>query len=56
MRNFTGIDSPYEVPEGPELHLAGGEKSAEELAEQVFNYLSERNYLHSDEDAGDWTI
>ncbi|MEP9369913.1 sulfate adenylyltransferase subunit CysN [Xanthobacter sp. VNH20] len=56
LANFTGIDSPYEVPETPELHLAGGEKSAEELAEQVFNYLSERNYLHSDEDAGDWTI
>lgn len=56
LANFTGIDSPYEAPEKPEILLAGGEKSAEELAEQVFNYLSERNYLHSDEDAGDWTI
>lgn len=56
LANFTGIDSPYEVPESPELLLSGGEKSAEELAEQVFNYLSERKYLHSDEDAGDWTI
>ncbi|MFG1422117.1 sulfate adenylyltransferase subunit CysN [Roseixanthobacter liquoris] len=56
LANFTGIDSPYETPDSPELRLAGGEKSAEELAEQVFNYLSERNYLHRDEDAGDWTI
>lgn len=56
LANFTGIDSPYEAPEKPEILLSGGEKSAEELAEQVFNYLSERNYLHSDEDAGDWTI
>ncbi|MFG1428539.1 sulfate adenylyltransferase subunit CysN [Roseixanthobacter glucoisosaccharinicivorans] len=56
IANFTGIDSPYEAPESPELLLAGGEKSAEELAEQVFNYLSDRDYLHSDEDAGDWTI
>ncbi|HQS08738.1 MAG: adenylyl-sulfate kinase [Rhizobiales bacterium 24-66-13] len=56
LANFTGIDSPYEAPENPEILLSGGEKSAEELAEQVFNYLSERNYLHSDEDAGDWTI
>ena len=23
LRNFTGIDSPYEAPETPELHLDG---------------------------------
>jgi adenylylsulfate kinase-like enzyme len=21
LRNFTGLDSPYEAPEAPELHL-----------------------------------
>jgi bifunctional enzyme CysN/CysC len=39
IRNFTGIDSPYEVPESPELHLRGGEQSPEQLAGQVIEEL-----------------
>ncbi|MFK2904186.1 sulfate adenylyltransferase subunit CysN [Dyella ginsengisoli] len=39
IRNFTGIDSPYEVPESPELHLRGGDQSPEQLAEQVIEEL-----------------
>jgi len=42
LRNFTGIDSPYEVPEAPELHLHAGPVRAEELAEQVVGYLLAR--------------
>ena len=37
--NFTGIDSPYEPPEAPELHLDTVHRSAEELAEDVIRYL-----------------
>jgi bifunctional enzyme CysN/CysC len=33
--NFTGIDSPYEVPEAPELRLDTMASSSEALAEQV---------------------
>jgi len=39
IRNFTGIDSPYEAPESPELHLRGGEESAEQMARRVLDYL-----------------
>ena len=35
LKNFTGIDSPYEPPESPELTLATATASAEELADQV---------------------
>ncbi len=35
IRNFTGIDAPYERPEAPDIHLAGGGRRPEELAEQV---------------------
>jgi bifunctional enzyme CysN/CysC len=35
LPHFTGIDSPYEVPESPELHLDTTSASAQELAEQV---------------------
>ena len=37
--NFTGIDSPYEVPEAAELRLDTVAESAEALAERVVAYL-----------------
>jgi len=39
IRNFTGIDSPYEAPEAPEVHLRGGEEAPEQLAERVIREL-----------------
>jgi adenylylsulfate kinase len=39
--DFTGIDSPYEEPENPELVLDTGELSVEECVEQVFALLEE---------------
>ncbi|MGV8941744.1 MAG: sulfate adenylyltransferase subunit CysN [Lysobacter sp.] len=33
LRNFTGIDSPYEIPENPDFTLDTGKHSAEALAE-----------------------
>ena len=37
--NFTGIDSPYEAPEHPDLHLQAGEESPEQLALRVLQKL-----------------
>ena len=37
--NFTGIDSPYEAPEQPELRLPAGEQDPETLALQVLAHL-----------------
>ncbi len=39
IKNFTGISDPYEAPTAPELHLAGGAKSPDELAAEVVGYL-----------------
>ncbi len=39
IKNFTGLDAPYESPENPELRIAGGSCTVEELAEQVIEYL-----------------
>jgi bifunctional enzyme CysN/CysC len=39
LRNFTGIDSPYEAPENPELHVRTGETPAVQAAEQVIAHL-----------------
>jgi len=46
LTNFTGIDSPYEPPESPELHLdAGGDVAAETAADQVIDYLREAGFI-----------
>jgi len=39
IKGFTGINDPYEAPEQPELELAGGNYTAEELADQVIAHL-----------------
>ena len=42
LPDFTGIDSPYEPPENPELHLDTVELSADEAAERIVQFLRER--------------
>jgi len=39
LKNFTGIDSPYEKPDNPEITLKTSQNSAEELAIQLCNFL-----------------
>ena len=36
LPNFTGIDSPYERPESPEVHVLTSGRSIEECVDQVF--------------------
>lgn len=44
IRNFTGIDSPYEVPEHPELVITP-KASPEISAHVIFNYLLDQQLL-----------
>jgi len=39
LRNFTGIDSPYEIPQAPELHLDTAAADPAALADQVVRAL-----------------
>jgi bifunctional enzyme CysN/CysC len=39
IKNFTGIDSAYEPPEAPEVHLRTAEASPEACVETVLQYL-----------------
>jgi bifunctional enzyme CysN/CysC len=39
LKNFTGIDSAYEVPDQPEIRLLAGTVSAEECVEQIVRHL-----------------
>lgn len=46
LKQFTGIDDPYETPAAPELVVrASGERTPEELAVDVIAYLVERGIL-----------
>ncbi|WP_294642148.1 adenylyl-sulfate kinase [uncultured Aureimonas sp.] len=48
--NFTGIDSPYEPPAAPELHLETHRRSADELADEVVAYLDRAGFLDAGAD------
>lgn len=45
LKNFTGIDSPYEVPDSPEIHLDTSMMTPEEAADEVVRVLTERGFL-----------
>ncbi len=45
IKNFTGVDQPYEVPENPELRLLAGGKEADQLASEVIDALLARKIL-----------
>ena len=40
LQNFTGIDSPYEAPEAPEVHIDTTQVSIEEAAESIVRDLA----------------
>jgi bifunctional enzyme CysN/CysC len=39
LKNFTGIDSPYEAPLSPEIRIDTGAMSVEEAAEYIIGQL-----------------
>ncbi len=48
LPNFTGIDSPYEAPEEPELRIDTTQFSAEEAAEKIVEVLLSTRLARSD--------
>jgi len=50
LKNFTGIDSPYEQPKSPEILVDTSNMSAEQCAEQIIHILRERNVITQAED------
>jgi bifunctional enzyme CysN/CysC len=45
IKNFTGIDAPYESPEAPEVHLRTTSSSPDELADRIIKALIDRGNL-----------
>ena len=45
IKNFTGIDDPYEAPESAELTLLAGEATPDALAREVVEYLTSKGII-----------
>ncbi len=45
IKNFTGVDDPYEEPENPELILDTDKESIDECAQRVIEKLGELGYI-----------
>jgi len=45
LRNFTGIDAPYEGPDHAEVHPLTQDLSADDLAATIMKELSERQII-----------
>jgi len=45
IQDFTGIDSPYEAPEQPEITLRSDILTVEEAVQKIFEYLQTKNIL-----------
>ena len=50
IKNFTGISSPYEAPEEPQIHIKTDEHSIQECVDIVINYLIKFGYVKETHD------
>lgn len=46
IKNFTGIDSPYEKPRKHEIHILNYNKNIDESIDEIINYLKENGYIN----------
>ncbi len=48
IKNFTGIDDPYEAPVNPEIHLKTDEMTLEEEVQIILDHLMSNNFIQTD--------
>lgn len=53
IKNFTGVDDPYEAPEHPDLVIETSRETVEESVERIFAKLVELGYLEAEETSDD---
>ncbi|KAH9929541.1 adenylylsulfate kinase [Epithele typhae] len=45
IKDFTGISSPYEAPESPEIHIKTDECDVAEAVKRITEYLTEKKFI-----------
>jgi adenylylsulfate kinase len=46
IKNFTGIDSPYEKPLNPEIHIDTTKRDIKESISLIINYLKQKGFIN----------
>ena len=54
IKNFTGISSPYELPEDPQIHIKTDKYSVSECTDIIISYLIKYGYIKGN--SGDYEI
>lgn len=50
IKDFTGIDSPYEAPTKADIHIQNDNISVEKACEQIIDYMIKHGYIKRRED------
>ncbi len=45
IKNFTGIDSPYEPPKNAQIHIKNDNISIDEACQKIVDYLIKKKYI-----------
>jgi adenylylsulfate kinase len=45
IKNFTGIDSPYEIPNNPEIHIKNYDIKIDVVIDEIINYLLNKEII-----------
>jgi adenylylsulfate kinase len=45
IKNFTGVDAPYEKPENPEIAVQTGKYNTKNCADQIITYLRDNSFI-----------
>jgi len=48
IKNFTGIDDPYEAPVNPEIHVKTDKMTVEEEVQIILDHLEQNNFIQGD--------
>jgi adenylylsulfate kinase len=48
IKNFTGIDDPYEAPVNPEIHVKTDEMTVEEEVQIILDHLEQNNFIQGE--------
>lgn len=48
IKNFTGISSPYESPENPEIHIINNSITLDEASDQIITYLIDNKLINQE--------
>ena len=56
IKNFTGIDSPYQAPTKPDIHILNDNITSDEAANQIIEFLKKNKFIENQIKENKWNI